>query len=166
MRRLVLAVPSLAFLTACLPAVASLSEEDIAALNDLRAAYVEAVLANDCGAMTAVFAQNVVSLPPNVPMVEGRAAYRAACEAEESEAPPQDFTTTSRDIDGYVDLAFDRGTFSQTYASEAMAEGVTINGEGVTINGKYVVIARKQADDSWRWIVGIYNFDAPLPQPE
>jgi hypothetical protein len=36
MRRLVLAVPSLAFLTACLPAVASLSEEDIAALNDLR----------------------------------------------------------------------------------------------------------------------------------
>jgi len=28
------------------------------------------------------------------------------------------------------------------------------------------VIARKQADGSWLWAAGMYNFDAPLPQPE
>ncbi len=139
------------------PGVAPLSDEDIAALNELRATYAEAVLANDCEAITAVSAQDVVLMPPNEPMVEGGAAYRDWCEAAASEPPPQDFTMTSLEIDGYGDLAFDRGTWSQTFVSEGA--------EPVTITGTYVVIVRKQTDDSWLWTVGIYNGDAPLPEP-
>jgi ketosteroid isomerase-like protein len=104
-----------------------------------------------------MYAEDIVVLPPNGPTVEGRAASRAACEAGETTI--QDFTLTSLDIDGYGDLAFDRGTFSQTYVSEGMAEAVTIN-------GKYVLILRKQADGSWLWTVLVYNLDAPAPQPE
>ena len=87
MRALALAVLPLAFLGACQPGVAPLTDEEIGALNELRAAYVEGVLANDCGAITAAFAQDAVSMPPNEPTIEGRAAYRDWCEVRATEAP-------------------------------------------------------------------------------
>jgi ketosteroid isomerase-like protein len=159
MRRPALTILSLVFLAACQPAIAPLSDEDMTALNDVRAAFVEGVLANDCGATTAVFAQNVDWMPANEPLVEGRAAYRDACEAEASQPAPQDFTIIPLGIDGYGDLAVDRGTWSQTSVSDSTAETVTVT-------GKYVAIARKEADASWSWTTVIYNYDAPLPQLE
>ena len=104
-----------------------------------------------------MYAEDIVVLPPNGPTVEGRAASRAACEAGETTI--QDFTLTSLDIDGYGDLAFDRGTWSQTIVAEGMEEPLTLT-------GKYVAIARKQADGSWLLTVDMWNSDAPLPQPE
>ncbi len=157
MRRLVFAVLSLAFLAACQPGVAPLTDEDITALNNLTAAYIQATLAGDCDASHAMLAEDAVLLPQDEPMIEGRAAMIAACEAEE--VTVQDFTINSVQIDGYGDLAFDRGTWSETLVSEDMAEPLTIS-------GKYVLISRKQADDSWLWTVLIWNLDAPLPQPE
>jgi ketosteroid isomerase-like protein len=157
MRRLTLPVLSLAFLAACQPGVAPLSDEDITALYNLTAANIQATLAGDCEAANAMFAEDAVLLPQDGPMVEGRAAMTAACEAEE--ATIQDFRIASAQIGGYGDLAFDRGTWSETFVSEDMAEPLTIT-------GKYVLISRKQADDSWLWTVLIWNLDAPLPQPE
>jgi ketosteroid isomerase-like protein len=98
-------------------------------------------------------------MPANEPLVEGRAAYRDACEAEASQPAPQDFTIIPLGIDGYGDLAVDRGTWSQTSVSDSTAETVTVT-------GKYVAIARKEADASWSWTTVIYNYDAPLPQLE
>jgi ketosteroid isomerase-like protein len=157
MRRLVLSVLSLAFLAACQPGVAPLTDEDVAAFGNLRTALVQATLAGDCDAVAAIYAESAVSLPQDAPIVEGRTAIRAACEAEE--ATTQDFSITSLQVDGYGDLAFDRGTWSQTFVSEGMAEPVTIT-------GKYLVIYRKQADGSWICTVEIWNLDAPFPPPE
>jgi len=157
MRRLTLSVLSLAFLAACQSGVAPLTDEDVAALNNLTAVNIQATLAGDCAAANAVLAEDAVLLPQDGPMVEGRAAMTAACEADETTT--QDFTITSVQIDGYGDLAFDRGTWSQTFVTEDMAEPLTIA-------GKYVVISRKQADDSWLWTVLIWNTDAPMPRPE
>jgi len=157
MRRLALAVLALAFLAACKPGVAPLTDEDIAALDALRAAAVEATLAGDCAAQVAMYAEDAVMLPQDEPMIEGRAAIRATCEADD-EAPPQDNTITSLGIDGFGDLAVGHGTWSQTFVSEGIAEPLTIT-------GKYVLMSRKQADDSWLWTVLMWNFDAPLPQP-
>jgi ketosteroid isomerase-like protein len=156
MRRLALVIPSLALLAGCQPGAAPLSDEDIGSLAGLRAAYIEAVLANDCEAETATTAEDIVFMPANEPMVEGRAAFTDLCETGVSQGPPQDFTITSLVIDGYGDLAVDRGAWSETL----MPEGA----EPVTVTGKYVVIARKQADDSWLWTALIYNYDAPLPE--
>ena len=153
MRRLTLSVLSVAVLAACQPGVAPLTDEDIEVLNDMRTAHVQATLAGDCDASYAMFAEDVVYLVPNDATVEGRAAMRALCE------PVQDFTVDSHGIDGNADLAFDRGTWSRT----SMSEGVD---EATTISGKYVMIARKQADGSWLWTVGIVNLDVPEPQPE
>jgi ketosteroid isomerase-like protein len=158
MCRFALAVLSLVFLAACTPAIVPLTDEDVTALNGVNAAFVEGVLANDCGATTALLAQNVVWMPANETIVEGRAAYRAMCEAGDSEQVPQDFTLTSLGIDGYGDLAADHGTWSQTFVSDTAEES--------TVSGKYATIARKEADGSWLWTVVIYNYDAPPPQPE
>ena len=156
MRRLGLAVLSLAFLPACQPGVAPLTEADITALYMLRMAYINGMLAHDCGAATVMYAEDAVLLPQNQPTVEGLAAIRAACE----EGPtPLSLRVASAQLDGYGDLAFDRGTWAEEYAIEGMEEPLEIT-------GKYVVIARKQADGSWLWTVDIWNHDAPLPQPE
>jgi len=156
MRRITLSVLSLAFLAACQPGVAPLSDEDVAALNNLRDAYVQAVLAGDADAAAAMYADNAILMPPDGPAIEGRAAIRAS---EAEGAAPQGFTLTSVEIDGQGGLAYDRGTWSWTGA-------VVDTAEAVTLTGKYVTIARKQADGSWLVTVDIWNSDAPVPQPE
>ena len=158
MSRLVLAAFALAFLAACQPGVAPLTDEDIAALNALRAAYIEGAQAGDVDAQAAVFAEDALWLGPDAPAIEGRAAIRAASEPVPG-MTVQDFTITSLEIDGYGEVAFDRGTWSQTAVAEGMAEPVTMT-------GKYVLIVRKQEDGSWLWAVDIWNTDAPMPQLE
>jgi ketosteroid isomerase-like protein len=158
MHRLVLALPSLALLAACQPGIATLSDEDIAALDALGDASTQTTLAGDCDAAMALWAEDGVLMPQDVPMIEGRAAIRADCEADET-PPPQEATITSLGIDGYGDLAVGHGTWSQTYVSEDAPEPLAIS-------GKYVVVWRKQADGSWLYTKVIWNFDAPLPQPE
>ena len=158
MRRLALAGVSLVILTACGPGVAPLTDEDIAALDALRSAYTEAVLAGDADAQAAQFTEDALWLGADAPAIQGRAAIRAAHEPDPS-VTVQEFTITSLEIDGYGDLAFDHGTWSQTYVAEGMAEPVTVV-------GKYVTIVRKQDDGSWRWAVDIWNSDAPMPRPE
>jgi len=158
MRRFTLSALFLAFLTACQPRVAPLSEEDMTALSNLGPSHAEAVLAGDFDAAVAMYAEDAVWMAPDAPAIEGRAAIRATMQLEPG-ITLQDFTITSSEIDGYGDLAFDRGTWSQTYITEGAAEPVTVI-------GKYVVIARKQLDGSWLWTVDIWNSDAPRPQPD
>jgi ketosteroid isomerase-like protein len=68
----------------------------------------------------------------------------------------QEFTITSLEVDGYDDLAFDRGTWTSTYVIEGMAEDIAMT-------GSYIAIARKQADGSWLWASVISGTDAPMP---
>jgi ketosteroid isomerase-like protein len=105
-----------------------------------------------------MFAEDAVWWVPDAPAIEGRAAIRAATEPDPGIAV-QEFTVTSLEIDGYGDLAFDRGAFTYTVVSEGAEEPITFI-------GKYVVIARKQEDGAWLWTLNIWNTDAPMPRPE
>ncbi|UCG87453.1 MAG: DUF4440 domain-containing protein [Gemmatimonadota bacterium] len=158
MRRLALPALSLALVAACQPGVAPLSDEDVVALRNLGTAHTEAVLAGDMDAAVAMYAEDAIWLAPDAPALEGRAAIRATMQLEPG-ITLQDFTITSLEIDGYGDLAYDRGTWSQTIVSEGVEEPITFT-------GTYVVIARKQEDGSWLWTVDIWNSDAPLPRPD
>ncbi len=158
MRRLALAAVSCSILAiACQPEVGPLSDEDIAAVRTIATSYAQAVLAGDADAVAALYAEDAIEMPADVPAREGRAAIRAAYEAES--AVIQEFTLTSVETDGRAGLAFDRGTWSWT----GMPEGMT---EPITLTGKWVGIAREQEDGSWLWTAAIWNSDAPLPQPE
>ena len=158
MRLFVLSAFALTVLTACQPGVAPLTEEDIAALNALRAAYRQGAIAGNPDVLSAVYAEDAVLWGADKPATEGRAAIRAANEPTPG-VTVQELTISSLEIDGYGDLAFDRGTYSFTVVSEGVEEPLTAV-------GKYLVIARKQADGTWLWALDISNTDAPLPRPE
>ena len=64
--------------TACQPPAQEagpLSEEDVAAIRDFNDLVVEAILANDASALTAVYTEDGVRMAPNEPAQQGRASY-------------------------------------------------------------------------------------------
>ena len=69
-----------------------------------------------------------------------------------------DFALTPVEVYGVDDLAYDRGTYSETAI-------VPDSPEPVVDAGKYMVIARRQEDGSWLWTVDMWNSDLPVQQP-
>jgi uncharacterized protein (TIGR02246 family) len=135
------------------PEVGPLSEEDVAAIKASPEAFAKTVLAGDWAAYAALFTEDAVFMPPNVPVVEGRVAIQAFLE------PFSSFTQaelTIVQIDGRGNLAFVRGQYSETF----MVEGTP---EPIHDTGKYVEIWRKQPDGKWLIAVQIFNSDLPLP---
>ncbi len=157
-RSVLLAVLTLALAsTACQPPAQEagpLSEEDVAAIRDFNDLVVEAILANDASALTAVYTEDGVRMAPNEPAQQGRAAIQAAHEASPNVTK---LSTTLSEIDGLDGLAYDRGTFSITVRVEGMPEPLTET-------GKYIWILRKQPDGSWLIAAAIWNSDLPLPE--
>ncbi len=148
----VLAVLS-ASLAACAGGAASLSDADIAAIEEGSAAFVAATNANDWGGVAALNTEDAVMMGPNGPAVEGRAAIEAFFAAY---PPFSGFTLNPVEIDGRGDLAFVRGTYSLTLEIEGM--------EPTPDTGKYIEIRRKQADGSGVLAADIFNSDSPLEQ--
>jgi len=145
---------------ACGPADEPLSEADVTALQNLRASYTRAYLAKDADATAALYAEEAVLMPPNMPVTVGREAIRewfTAAFAPGVEV--SDFALTPVEVYGVGDLAYDRGTYSETAI-------VPDSPEPVVDTGKYMVIARRQEDGSWLWTVDMWSSDLPLPQPQ
>ena len=135
------------------PEVGPLSEEDVAAIKASRVVFVEAMLAGDWAALAALCTEDVALMLPNGPVVEGRVALQ---EFLEPFPPMTQFEATIVQIDGRGDLAFVRGTHSETYIVEGTPEPIhdTL---------KHVEIWRKQPDGKWLVAVQIWNSDLPLP---
>jgi uncharacterized protein (TIGR02246 family) len=136
------------------PEAGPLSEEDVAAIEASADIFVEAALAGDWEALAALYAEDVVLMPPNGPVVEGRVAIQ---DFLESFPFITQFAVTIVQIDGRGDLAFVRGTNSMTLIVEGTSEPIHIT-------GKYVEIWRKQPDGKWLIAVDIWNSDLPLPE--
>jgi uncharacterized protein (TIGR02246 family) len=159
MRRLML--PLMLFVAAaCQPAAAPLSDEDVAAVRSLGQSYAQAYLAKDPAAAAALFAEDGVEMPPNMPNVVGRDAIRAGWAAGfAAGVEATAFTLTSAAIDGVGGLAYDRGAYVWTGTAPGMPEPMTDS-------GTYVSIARRQEDGSWLYAAVMWKSDLPLPQPE
>ena len=142
-------------ITACQPQAGPLSAEDEAAIRDGAQSFVRAALAGDWAAAAATFTEDAIRMPPNAPIVEGRAAIQA--DEEESGAVLEDLTLTSVEIDGRDGLSYERGTYSITYTVPGIPEPMRDT-------GKYIAILRKQPDGSWLFAIDIWNSDLPLPE--
>jgi ketosteroid isomerase-like protein len=159
MRRMILPLMLVA-VAACQPGAGPLTDEDVAALQDLGQSYVRGFSANDAGAVAAVYAEWAIEMPPNMLARDGVDAIRAAYASYfDAGAETVEFAMTAAEIDGIDVLAFDRGTWSWTGREGAGTEPVTQA-------GKYLSIARRQEDGSWRYTAMIWNSDTPLPEPE
>ena len=138
---------------ACQPAPATLSPADIAAIHAAGPRFSQDALAHRDSANAAEYAENAVFMPPNLPVVEGRAAIRAWFKAF---PPLSAFSLTSADVGGLGDIAYDRGTYALTIA----AAGKT---PAVSDHGKYLAVWRRQTGGSWLMVADMFNSDVPLP---
>jgi ketosteroid isomerase-like protein len=147
-------------LAACAPAPneagqAATQAADTAALDGLRASYVAAETAGDAAALGALWTDDGVLMPPYMAAVQGSAAiqsyYQGMFDQNTIEASASGEETV---IAG--DWSFGRGNFSISITPKA-------GGDAMHDSGKYIVVARRQADNSWKVARLIFNSNMPPP---
>lgn len=134
------------------PEAAPLSEEDVAAISALDAQWAAAELAGDWDGVAAVMAEDVVNMPPDMPALEGLAAWREFVASLNMTVT--ELTATTLEIDGMGSLAYLRGAYSQTST-------VGDSPEPTSVTGKHLAILRRQSDGSWLVTRWIWNSDEP-----
>jgi ketosteroid isomerase-like protein len=132
-----------------------LSEADATAIRDLARSYFEAVIGEDASALSALYADDAVLMPPYRPAIEGRAAIEAAL------ALPDAFNqglsywgiTLSPDARG-GEWVYDWGTYALLLAPDSVPlnerrPDLDTMPDSVAHAGKYLVVLRRQVDGSW-----------------
>ena len=118
--------------------------------------YVKATLAGDAKAVAALYTEDAVEMPPNLPAVKGRAAIQQYYEMGFKEAKISQFSITHVESRSTGDTGYDAGTYRQT--------ATPTGGPEIKDTGKYVVIL-KRIGGSWKVAYAIYNSDLPPPPP-
>jgi uncharacterized protein (TIGR02246 family) len=127
------------------------------AIKAIADAYVKAALAGDAKAIAALYTQDAVEMPPNQPMIKGRAAIQQYYEKEMgSGMKVNSFTVTHLDTQAVGERGYDVGTYQQSVTPKGGTEPVTDT-------GKYTIILRRSAS-GWQVAYAIYNSDMPIPK--
>jgi ketosteroid isomerase-like protein len=130
----------------------ALSDEDVAAIREKTNVFVQAALANDWAAAAEIYSEDVVLMLPGAPVMEGRATWQAWVAS--FNLTVTQYSNEIQEIDGRADLAFVRGSFSESL----MFEGAP---EPVSDTGKYLQIWRRGPDGTWLVTLEIWNLDEP-----
>ncbi|HSF99668.1 MAG TPA: SgcJ/EcaC family oxidoreductase [Vicinamibacterales bacterium] len=147
----------LAVAAACAPPPAAPVDTaaDVAAINALVEREIAAVSAGDMEAIWSIFAEDVISMPPNEPAVNGHAGIDAWMAAMMEQMTVSGGYTSS-DVIVSGDLAVHRFTGELTLTPKAGGDAVT-----EAIKGLHVL--RKQADGTWKITQDVWNTDRPAP---
>ncbi|MCG8608211.1 SgcJ/EcaC family oxidoreductase [bacterium] len=150
----ILILGATATLAACqAPGPASLSQADLDAINAVSQKFLQTARASDWSGVAATYTEDAILLPPNGPVIEGRANIQAFWEAF---PPYTDLNLTTIEIEGSGDLAYVRGMYSLTITPPG--------GSPTPDSGKFIEIRRRGADGSWLIAQDIFNSDIPLPK--
>jgi ketosteroid isomerase-like protein len=123
------------------------SQDAARQIQALDAEFMRLANAKDAAALTDTFyAEDAKLLPPNSPIVQGKAAIREFWTAF-MQIAGNDIKIDSYEISVAGDLAYCVGRYSGT-----------LNGAHQT--GKYVVVYGRQGDGSYKAIADIFNADA------
>lgn len=107
----------------------------------------------DVDAVGAMYAEDGIRMPPDVPMVSGREAIKAQIQAG-MEMGMVKVKIEPVEMKVMGEMAHGRGTFTG------------MDAEGNTIaQGKWANVA-KMVDGKWQVQYDIFNYDAPRPAPE
>ena len=130
---------------------ADASKEE-AAIRAVNQAWVKAYNAADAKAISSLYAEQAVLLPPGAPAARGNAAINAYFTADTAEAAKAGVTFSlgaKTDVGVSGDLAWESGT----YAAKAKS--------GATVDvGKYLTVYRKTGG-KWLIVRDTWNSDAP-----
>jgi len=133
--------------TAAAPASDRAADE--AAIRQLDDEFFAASRAKDANAMAAVYADDAISMPPNSPLLVGKAAIRSY-NVEVLKIPQFSMTGESTSI-GFSDdgtMAYDTGKYAATFADP--------KGKLVKDEGKYLGVLKK-IDGKWRIVADAFN---------
>jgi uncharacterized protein (TIGR02246 family) len=113
-------------------------------------AWEEAYQAGDLDRLIEIYADDAVSMPPGVPILEGKAAIEADFRQFFKEFKVErQFSLVDLEMSG--DMAVRRGEWTQTFTPKA-------GGESVTQVGKCLVVFKRFGDE-WKAIMEIWNYD-------
>lgn len=144
-------------ITACQPQAGPLSDADIAAIRNLAEQHVvDVLLAEDWAGFAATFTEDVVRMPPNEPLHQGRGAVEEWTSTNWGPLTTTELSQSVHDIDGHRDLAYARGSYTATVAVPGVPDPISDV-------GKFLVVLRKQEDGMWLVSIAIFNSDMPLP---
>lgn len=124
--------------------------QQVIAENSVRLA--EAYNRGDVAAVAAMYADDAVVLPPNLPMQEGRQAIQNFW-ALAKQIGIRDLSLQTTRVEERGDAAWEIGV----YTLKIQPEGAT----PVEDKGKYLVVWKRAGDGSWRLAADIWNTDSP-----
>ena len=120
-------------------------------LNKLAAEFETAFNAQDAKKVAALYAEDAVVMPPNRPMIKGRAAIEADLQRDFKEGVSK---LQLRPMESAImgDRAYEAGTST-----------ATVNGK--SISGKYVVIFERIGNE-WKIVYDSFSADQPPPSQQ
>ena len=128
-----------------------ISEPDVAAIKANLQKGVNLALEADWDGFLDLYTDDVVLLPPDQPVVEGKEAARKWIA---SFPQVNAFDSKITKVDGRDDFAWVWGTYTMTAELEPRKQ--------ISMKGKWTGSYRKQADGSWLMASDIWNLDAPM----
>jgi uncharacterized protein (TIGR02246 family) len=132
--------------------------QDERAIREADAATLKAAQAKDVDGVAANYAEDGSWLPPNAPMVNGKAAIRAGwAKLIGSPGFNIDWQIDKLEVGRAGDLAY------TIYTYQLALEGP--NGKPIADHGKDMAIWKKQPDGSWKMVADTFNSDLPLVAP-
>ena len=152
-RTLVVAMFVASGISACSKTPAAFSDADRTSIQAAVDSFTNAIKSGDYAAAASWYTVDAVFMPPNAPVVEGRAAIQKTLE---SFGKVSAFSQPVVEVDGVGDLAYARVNFDLTFTPPNTTAPMSDK-------GKVLIVMRKEADGKWRTSRGIFNSDLPMP---
>ena len=135
--------------------IAPLSEQDIVEIKALGTAIDTAAVMLDFEGIVSCFTEDAMLMPPNLEVIQGREVILNWIHAFGFKPIRHQIELTA--IEGYGDLAYARGTYSEEYTMDG------VNGP-ISDEGKLLYILRKNADGEWKIAIEMWSSDLLLPE--
>lgn len=112
--------------------------------------WMEAVKKKDADALAALYAEDALVLPPNVPAIKGRAGAKSFF-GNAMGAGIREIRLVTEEVDGDEENAIEKGAYE-----------MKVDGDMTVDRGKYLVHWRK-VNGEWRLYQDMFNSDMPAP---
>jgi uncharacterized protein (TIGR02246 family) len=131
------------------------NEVDLKAIDSVREAHIAALNAGDARTWAALFTDDGVQMPPNMPANIGRSAIEPWSTGF-MDMFGVEFTLSVDEVRVLGEWAFERGTYTIGLNPKS-------GGPSMQDAGKYITIYQRKSGDSWRMARDIWNSNNPLP---
>lgn len=124
-----------------------------AGIEKLHQADVDATLARDAEALTALWYADAVLLHPGQPAITGKSAFREFVEQSFAKSPSAKvlkYVPDLRDVQVVGGLAYEWGYFETTFRASDQEQPVTFR-------AKFVRVLKQQSDGSWKFTRAIWT---------